>query len=241
MDWLRLRKKINQIRKKFHDTVTDFNNVKVATLLVLPSYLGLVFIGVLVAYLTGGTQDAPGTYSILTHWISDLGSFRFTKAPYLYDLACICAGALTIPLTFYLEKLLVPLDPKTTRLRYRLGSYAFLFGIIGNIGYVFVGIFSEDRNYFGFTHGAASAMAFVGFQISAFFTGWIILLYGTKIPKLIGLDGIILPITGAILYAVWGGPFLEWMMLFLILGYIIPLSLYIIHTEELHLTRNKIG
>ncbi|MHA1148538.1 MAG: hypothetical protein ACTSR8_09870 [Promethearchaeota archaeon] len=237
MDWLSLRKKINRIRKKFHDTITDINNVKICTLLALPGYLGLVFIGILVAYLTGGTQDPPGTYSIFTHWISDLGGSPYTIAPYLYDLACIFAGALTIPLTFYLEKLLVPLEPKTTRLRYRIGSYAFLFGIIGNIGYIFVGIFSEDRNYFGITHNAASGAAFIGFQISAFFTGWIIILYNTKIPKWIGLDGMILPITGAILYAIWGGPFLEWMMLFLILAYIIPLSLYILHNEELHLPR----
>lgn len=231
---LDLRRKINAIRKKFHDFVTNFEFVKITLLLVLPGYLGLLIVAVIVAYLTGGTADPPGTYSILTRWISDLGGSPYTAAPYLYDIACILAGTLTIPFTFYLEKLLVPVSPKTTRLRYRMGSYAFLFSIIGNVGYILVGIFSEDRNFFGM-HMIASGMAFGGFQIGAFFTGWIILLYATKIPKWIGAIGVLAPPGGAIVYGIIGGPFMEWMMLFLILLWIIPLSLYILHDEELHI------
>ena len=94
-----LRKKINKVRKRFWDTVTDYDFLKKCMLLVLPGYLALLIIAVIIAYAAGGTIDAPGTYAIHTRWISDLGSYRFTPAPYLYDIAAILAGILTIPFT----------------------------------------------------------------------------------------------------------------------------------------------
>lgn len=236
------RKAINTIRKRFHDAITDFKVVKIAILAVIPGYIGLLIIAVIVAMLSG-----PGGFNILDHYISDLGGSWKTPAPYLYDIACILAGILTIPFTFYVEKLFVPMPKspeefnKITRLRYRLGTLAFITSIIGNIGYIGVGIWSEDRSsmtIFGYTlgmHGIMSGLAFGGFQLGALFLGLILVLYDTKVPKIIGIYGIFGPITGAILYGVFGGPFLEWMMLFLILGWIIPLSLSILNKEELQL------
>ena len=183
-----LRQSINQIRKKFHDKVTEFKFVELCTISLLLTYLPLVLIGVIIAYLFGGTRIGPGEYYIWTNWISDLGGSPFTPAPYLYDIACIVAGILTIPFTFYMEKLLVPMPKKpedynkTSRLRYRIGSWAFLFSIIGNVGYIGVGIFSEDRNYYGM-HGITSALAFGGFTLGAFFLGWLIVLYE---PRIVG-------------------------------------------------------
>jgi len=239
-----LRKKINKVRKRFHDTVTDFDFMKKSTLIVIPGYIGLLIICVIVAYFFGGAQQGPGEYFIWTNWISDLGGSPYTPAPWLYDMACIIAGALTIPFTFYLEKLLVPMPQKpedykkTTRLRYRIGSFAILFSIIGNLGYILVGIFSEDRDYYSM-HGISSGLAFGGFIFGAFFLGWLIILYNCKIPKIIGIYGVIGPFTSGILYIIFGGPFLEWLMLFAILAWIIPLSLAILHNEELHLYTRK--
>ena len=113
---------------------------------MIPGYIGLLVVGVIIAYMFGGTTQRPGTYYIWTNWISDLGASPHTIAPYLYDIACICAGIFTIPFTFYLEKLLVPMPEKpeeyknTTRLRFRIGSYAFIFGMIGSLAYIGVGI-----------------------------------------------------------------------------------------------------
>ncbi|TFF93755.1 MAG: hypothetical protein EU544_05415 [Promethearchaeota archaeon] len=238
-----LRSFINKIRKRFWDFITDFKVVKIAGLLVIPGYLGLVFIGVIVAYLCGGTAQNPGEYFIWTNWISDLGGRAFTPAPYLYDIACILAGILTIPFTFYMEKLFAPLpnepwsDNKYSRLRYRISSYALLASIIGNLGYIGVGIFSEDRSpeLFGLigAHGFMSSLAFGGFTFGAFFTGWLIVIYDVKVPKTIGFYGIFGPLITIILFGVYSNPLWEWLLLFSILLWIIPIALVIIRKEEL--------
>lgn len=233
-----LRSFINKIRKEFWDFITDFKIVKICGLLVIPGYLGLIFIGCFIAAAMG-----PEGYTIVTHWISDLGGSSYTPAPYLYDFACILAGILTVPFTFYLEKLLAPLpnEPwsqnKYSRLRYRISSYAFIASIIGNLGYIGVGIFSEDRTPTLFSlvgaHGLMSSLAFGGFTIGAFFTGWLIVLYDVKIPKTLGLYGIFGPLTTLILFGVWPSPLWEWLLLFSILIWIIPLALIMMHKKEL--------
>lgn len=240
-----LRIKINRIRKTFYDTVTDYSFVKKCLLIEMAGYLGLIIFGVIIAYVFGGPALAPGNFYIWTNYISDLGGTRFTPMPYLYDLAAIVGGVFTIPLTFYLEKLLAPLPKtpedykKTTRLRYRLGSYGFLFSLIGNIGYIGIGIFSIDRDYMGVMHLASGAMAFGGFVVGAIFWGLIIILYNTKIPKLIGLYGFIGPIifvglAGAIfIFNPVFLPLIEWLLLFSILLWFLLLFFTLNTNKEL--------
>ncbi|MFW9990182.1 MAG: hypothetical protein ACFFC3_16185, partial [Candidatus Odinarchaeota archaeon] len=55
----------------------------------------------------------------------------------------------------------------------------------------------------------------------------LIVLYNTKIPKIPGVYGIIGPLTVAIINLIDNTPFLEWLLLFSILAWIIPLSLII--------------
>ncbi|MGQ4876829.1 MAG: hypothetical protein ACP6IY_22415 [Promethearchaeia archaeon] len=230
-----LRNKINKIRKRLFDFATNVDFINKCLNLVIFLYLGLLGLAVLVAYSYGGLKQGPGEYYIWTNWISDLGSINYTPAPYLYDIAAIVTGALTLPLTFFLEKIFVPLPEKpedynkVTRLRFRLGSYAFLTGIIGNIGYIMVGIFSEDRNFYGL-HMISSGLAFGGFVFSAFFFGLIIILYDVKISKYIGLYGVVGPFITLILYNIITyslnhelGPLMEWILLFSILLWLIPL------------------
>ena len=153
---------------------------------------------------------------------------------------------MTIPLTFYLEKLLAPLPNRAnlreqhySRLRFRLSSFAFLFSIIGNLGYIGVGIFSADRDYEFLSilgegpHGIMSYLAFGGFTFGAFFMGWLIVLYDTKIPKLLGIYGIFGPLIVSILNLIDSTPLLEWMLLFSILVWIIPISLVVLLKPEL--------
>ena len=227
-----IRDKINNIRKKFYNRVTDYKFARICTMTVLLLYLPLIIIGVIIAALFG-----PDGYTIWTHWISDLGGIQHTPAPYLYDLAAITAGALTIPLTFYTEKLLAPMPQSTrecqytSRLRLRLGSYAFFFSIIGNLGYIGVGIFSEDRNYFSL-HNITSSLAFGGFSLGAFFMGLLIVLYNTKIPKLIGIYGVFGPLITIIVFLYTGNPLWEWILLISILIWVIPLALTVFHKQE---------
>lgn len=230
---MKLRSKINKFRKSLFDRFITYKMVRIFTSAVILIYLPLIIIGVIVA-----AYFDPDGYSIITNWISDLGGSPHTPAPYLYDIACIVAGTLTIPFAFYLENLLAPLPKRQgtqthfSRMRFRLVSSAFLFSLIGSIGYIGVGIFSEDRNFYNL-HTITSSLAFGGFTLGAFFMGWTIVLYDTKIPKLLGLYGIIGPLTTIIIFLLISNPLWEWILLFSILAWIIPLSLIVFGNEEL--------
>jgi len=127
-----------------------------------------------------------------------------------------------------------------SRLRFRLSSFAFLFNLIGNLGYIGVGIFSADRDFEGLSilgmgpHSFMSYLAFGGFTFGAFFMGWLIVLYDTKIPKSLGIYGIFGPLTVAILNLVDSTPLLEWFLLFSILIWVIPLSLIVLKKPDLN-------
>ncbi|MFX1327258.1 MAG: hypothetical protein ACFE91_03830 [Promethearchaeota archaeon] len=236
-----VRQSINKARAKFYNVVTNFNVVKYCAMVVMIGYISLLIIGVIVAAFLD-----PEGYTIWDNWISDLGSSDHTPAPILYDIACIVAGSMTLPLTFYMEKFLAPLPKRAnigeqhfSRLRFRLSSFAFLFSFIGNFGYIGVGIFSADRDYAAFSvlgqgpHGIMSYLAFGGFTFGAFFMGWLIVLYNTKIPKILGIYGIFGPLIVAILNLIEGTELLEWMLLFSILAWIIPLSLIVLMKPDL--------
>ncbi|MFX1316964.1 MAG: hypothetical protein ACFE9T_13970, partial [Promethearchaeota archaeon] len=188
-----IRQSINNLRAKFYNIVTNYNFVKKCSLVVIITYLSLLLIEVIIAALLG-----PNGYTIWTHMISDLEGRKHTPAPILYDITCIIGGILTIPLTFYIENLMAPLPNRKdlgrqhfSRLRFRLSSNAFFFSLIGNLAYVGVGIWSEDRNYdlldFAGYHDVFSFFSFAGFALGAFFIGWIIVLYDMKINKIFGV------------------------------------------------------
>jgi len=228
-----MRNRINNLRKNLFDRFINYKMVKIFTSAVILIYIPLIIVGIIIA-----AYFDPDGYSILTNWISDLGGIPHTPAPFLYDIACIVAGSLTIPLTFYMENLLAPLPKRKgtpihfSRMRFRLVSSAFLFSLIGSIGYIGVGIFSEDRDFYNL-HTITSSLAFGGFTLGAFFMGWTIVLYETKIPKLLGLYGIIGPFTTIIIFLLISNPLWEWILLFSILAWISPLSLIVFHKEEL--------
>jgi hypothetical protein len=144
-----------------------------------------------------------------------------------------------------MEKILAPLPKRKqlkgqhfSRLRFRLSSYAFLFSIIGNLGYIGVGIFSADRDFESLSvlgegpHGIMSYLAFGGFTFGAFFMGLLIVLYKTKIPKVLGIYGILGPLITIIINLIESTPLLEWMLLFSILLWVIPLLLIVFSKQE---------
>lgn len=230
-------KKLVKSLRKISFKIIDVKFVKKSTISVISIYVPLLIIAIFVASIFGEQG-----YSLFSNWISDLGSINYTPLPLLYDIACIVAGTLTIPFSFYIEQFLAPL-PETeielshySKLRLSLSTYALFFSLIGNIGYVGVGIFSEDRNYFNL-HLITSALAFGGFTFAAFLMGLIILFYDTPIPKHLGIYGIFGPTSAIILFLIISqmgsflAPFFEWMLLFSILLWIIPLSILVFYEE----------
>lgn len=231
--FMKLRNKINDLRSKVFDKVINYNVVKLSVIIVILIYIPLIIIGAIVAAVFD-----PDGYTIIDNWISDLGTSAHTPTPILYDIACIVAGFLTIPFSFYMENLLAPLpniEEKRihySRLRFRLASYSLLFSLIGSVGYIGVGIFSGDRNYFNL-HMITSSLAFGGFTLGAFFMGWLIIFYDTKIPKWIGIYGVVGPFSTIIIFLIISNPLWEWILLFSILAWIIPLSLIVFNKKEL--------
>jgi hypothetical protein len=234
-----IRQSINKARAKFYNIVTNYNFIKKSSIIVISVYFTLLLIAVIIAAIWG-----PYGYTIWTRMISDLGGSKYTPAPIIFDIACIFAGIMTIPLTFYIEKLFAPLPNRKnlgeihySRLRYRLSSNAFFFSLMGNIGYIFVGIFSEDRNGplldFASYHDVVSFFSFAGFAFGAFFIGWIIILYDTKLPKLFGIYGIIGPPTMLFIFLYTMEALWEWILLFSILLWIIPLIIMVLQKPEL--------
>lgn len=233
-----IRQSINNARAKFYNIVTNYKFIKKTAIIVITGYLTLLLIAVVIAAIWG-----PYGYTIWTRMISDLGGSRYTPMPIIFDIACIFAGIMTIPLTFYIENLFAPLPSRKnlrqihfSRLRFRLGSNAFLFSLMGNLAYIFVGIFSEDRNYplleFATFHDVFSFFSFTGFALGAFFIGWIIVLYDTKLPKLFGIYGIIGPPSMLFVFLFTMEALWEWILLFSILLWIIPLVFLILRKSE---------
>ncbi len=242
-----LKEKKQVIKEKWieraYNTVTAPKTIKIFGLGAIGLYLGLLGVAVLVAVIT------RPPYTIWDNWISDLGSSNHTALPIFYDLACIFAGTLTIPFHFYLERYLAPIPrtpeelPAPNRWSYRLMSLGFFFSMLGSIFYIGVGIWSGDRATMGDVnmHGICSGGAFIGFAFAATFVGIALTVSDRKVVPspfnyILGAYGVYGPMAVIMLNAFWmldvreftqvTGPFLEWLLLFSILIWIIPLALF---------------
>ena len=72
-----------------------------------------------------------------------------------------------------------------------------------------VGIFSINRNSFGFMHELSTGLAFGGFVLWSFIIGWCIILCSSKVPKKLGWYGVIGPLTTLMLFWIFKNPLLE--------------------------------
>lgn len=182
------------------------------------AYITLLSTSLIIAQWTPNFETLDG-FSILDNWISDLGGIFFTPYPFLFNSACIIGGISSIPMTLSFSFAL------NNKIFAYLGG---LIGIFGNLAYIGVGIFSIDNNMFGIMHGISAGVAFFSFALCAFFFGLCIMLYEDHdIPKSFGLYGIIGPLTSIILFILFKNPIFEWICLFSILGFMIPMSIFI--------------
>ena len=185
----------------------------------LCAYLAMLLISILVACLSGTSK-----FSIITHEISCLGSTHFTPSPYLFNFACVLGGITTLLLNIALFKHIIPqnLDP-LKKIRIGMLRSGLIFGIVGNVGYILVGIFSLDRaGPKELIHGSFAGLAFGGFIFSIFSFSICILFYQTHISKFYGIPGLVGPLFTSILHYITMNPLLEWILLFSILISLIP-------------------
>ncbi|MHA1294924.1 MAG: DUF998 domain-containing protein [Promethearchaeota archaeon] len=244
---MKLLKKLDDLKNKIYNFLTDPKKVIISIYASGIVFFSAIIIGVIVA------QFDPDGYNFIDNYISDMGSFNHTPLPYFLDYGAMITSFLLIPMAFYMDKTLAPFpnnpdkQEKTSRLRLRLSSYALLFFLIGLVGFFSIGLFSEDRSDLlkpvigvGGLHGLFSYVVFGGLVIAGIFLGLLIVLYRTIIPKYLGIYMIFIPPIPAILFLANippSQPFFEWLLLFSIFTWIIPVGLLLIKQakEELSL------
>ncbi|MFX0043840.1 MAG: DUF998 domain-containing protein, partial [Candidatus Hodarchaeota archaeon] len=202
----------------------DFSSPNVIRLILIGGlcfYLLMLLSSIFVAYLSGTSN-----FSITTHEISCLGSIQYTPTPYIFNFACISGGITTLLLNIVLFKHVSSQNSqsiKDFRVKYGISRSGLIFGMVGNVGYILVGIFNLDRaGPNTLIHGSSAGIAFAGFVISIFFFSLCMILYQTRVPKIYGIIGIVGPICISILHCIIISPLFEWILLFVILIALIP-------------------
>jgi len=191
-------------------------------------------------------------YSIFTDYISNLGSLNYSPIPFFLDDAALITSLLLVPVSFYLKKRFCTIyDQQETpgKLGKNLSNLALIFMILGMIGFFGIGFFSEDvaDSLEYATGGLAmvgildlheffSMVVFLNLIIAGIFLGVIGLKYASMIPKvfdlnvsktiiiIVAIEMIIFPFPMMVATVITQWPFFEWMMLFAVFGWIIPLG-----------------
>ncbi len=181
-------------------------------------YIGLLTLNIVLSSFFG--------FSLATNYISDLGSARFIPFPYFHDAVCVFGGIVSLPFNYFVRKKL--------RIVYKSSKHSTLFvecgfalGIVGNVGYIFLGVFSLDRAGPGqLFHGLTALFSLSGYAISIFFYGLNIVLSHKCKLKNLGIFGMVVPISLLVLFFVFSIPVIEWSLLCSILVFLVLLNFY---------------
>ena len=229
--------------QSIHKKFSSFANptlVKLSIYSSILTFLPGLFIAVLIASIFG-----PVGYNIIDNYISDLGSINYTPAPFILDIITILTSIFLLPMFFYL--LIVETSGTThvicnknvsplkrfhhlgINIHATIGFISFLFGMIGLFG---VGLFSEDRTTELNLHFIFSVIVFAGLAFGALFSGITIIFRNRIFSRLLGIYMAIVPFTVSILFLFppegVTKPFMEWMMLFSAIGWMISIAVFIL-------------
>jgi len=230
--------KINRLFNRF----LNQKLIKICIYVSLLTFLPGLLIGVLIAFFFG-----PESYNIIDNYISDLGSIRYTPAPFVLDAIAMTTACFLVPVFFYITKIIVS-DTKNIIFNSNKSIFKRLFCIYidlhaffgllsllsGAVGLFGIGLFSEDRTTELGLHFTFSIIVFAGLAFGALFNGIAILLKLKKtiFPRLLGLYMMVGPFTASFLFLFPPSsvtrPFLEWMMLLAAFLWLIPESFLIL-------------
>ncbi len=227
---------IIKYKNKAYDFLTNPKIVKNSLWVALVFFFPLLIISLIVA------QFDPDGFNFVDNFVSDMGSFNHTPAPYIWDYDQMITAILLVPFTFYMEKIIAPIPEKAEdfeRMRFRLSSAGLCWMILGLIGFFGVGLFSEDRSNLlapiGLPglHSLFSVVVFLCIGIAAIFFGLVIVFYDTILPRLLGVFMIFVPFTLAVSYFSTMYKPLEWILMLSLFIWIVPSSLiFIKHANE---------
>jgi len=168
------------------------------------SYLALLTLNVLLSLFFG--------FSLTSNYISDLGSKLFIPFPYMHNLICVFGGVVSLPANFFVrKKLQITYTYKNSRLSALFAELGVALGVIGNVGYVLLGVFSS----------------FAGYIFSIFFFSLNIVLSHKCNLRHLGLFGLVVPLSLLVLYSIIAFPLIEWFLLSSILAFLFLLNYYV--------------
>jgi hypothetical protein len=185
----------------------------------LALYVALIVFNILISSFYG--------FNLTMNYISDLGSKKVIPFPYINDLICVFGGIISLPTNYFVRKKL--------RIQYKDSKHSIFFleigavsGVVGNLSYIFLGIFSLDRAGPGkIYHGIFAFISFGGYVISIFFFSLnIVLTHKCKLKNL-GAFGLVVPILFVFLYCTIIIPLIEWFLLSSIVLFMLFLEYYI--------------
>ena len=166
-------------------------------------------------------------YSVLTHYISDLGRQSVFPFSWLHDSLCVFVGLISVPVTYsFSNKLEIRYKNSKNSLLY--AKIGLITGVPANLGLVFVGIFSLDRAGPNLIyHGIAAFFAFAGIAVSIFFFSLNIVLSHNCNLKKLGAYGLVVPAVLLVLNCLFVSPMLEWLFYYSIIAFTLVLDCYV--------------
>ncbi|MBY8981334.1 MAG: DUF998 domain-containing protein [Candidatus Lokiarchaeota archaeon] len=188
---MRLLYLLNNKLSSIYKIITNVKFVKITTILGIFSYTVLFFLSFIITIYFGNNPFSP-----MSNFISELGKLYYSPTPFIFDLACIISGIFTFPFAFYfLKHINLNFEDKNSNNKHnklfrRLRISSFLSIIIGDIGFIGIGIFSLDRNYF-YMHFFSASFVLCGYISSTFFISLLIVLKKFSLPTIMGVIGLI--------------------------------------------------
>lgn len=171
--------------------------------------------------------------NIWTHPVSDLGSSQFTPIPFMFDISCILAGTVIIPVYLSMKERLTYIirskHGKYGIIEDKLSTYGSFMGVIGALGCILVGIFSFDRcGPNKLYHSILTGLAFGGLTFSILLFSLYILIADIHIPKVFGVYGLIAPLGFLLLWVLFELMVYEWLLLLSIVSFVIIYNLMVL-------------
>ncbi|TFF98469.1 MAG: hypothetical protein EU541_06805, partial [Promethearchaeota archaeon] len=196
------KEKKNRLKRIFTNTVLVKYCILVSCL-VFP--LSLI-IGIIVANLFDPSLNG---FSIFRNYISNLGSFRHTAIPPIFNFSVIITSLCLFPVTFYFKNTIYSYQKNANKTHFKkilkvllsnLGFIAMIFALIGFMG---VGFFSENLNthlsgYYGINpfkwtifesfHMFFAHTFFISILFSGIFIGIYFLLFPKSVAKIFRVE-----------------------------------------------------
>jgi hypothetical membrane protein len=215
-----LKKKKHQIKNKFFKNLLTHKQVRRITLTAFFIHFTFFLGAYLIAILYSN-------YSITRNLISSLSSYIYTPFPFLIDIAFISIGVLLIPFFIYLDRYLMPQLDNISRSKIKIAEGGCIFGVIGAVGFIGIGIFSIDLDVF--FHDYFAELFFIGFIFNALLIGIFIVVYDTNIPRILGIYGIFSPLFTYLIYLIFTIAIIEWILYTIILIWLLSLTRVVLY------------